>query len=75
MILIKILGLAMVGHMAAEVFSQFDRLPSKPLKCNMCLTFWLSLIPFVIEYGWTGVGAAGCASLTSELIYKTLTRL
>lgn len=75
MILIEIIGMAMLGHMGAEVFSLFDRLPSKPLKCNMCLTFWLSLVPFVIEYGWTGLGAAGCASLTSELIYKTLTRL
>ena len=75
MIIVEIIGLAMIGHMSAELFSHFDSLPDKPMKCNMCLTFWLSIAPFVLEHGWIGVGMAGCASLTSELIYKLITRI
>ena len=75
MILIEIIGMAALGHMGADFFEQFDRLPSKPLKCNQCLTFWLSIVPFVLEYGWLGVATAACASFVSELIYKLLTRL
>ena len=75
MILIEIIGLAMIGHMGAEVFSHFDWMPDKPMKCNMCLTFWLGVGPLILEHGWLGLAMAGCASLASELIYKLLIRL
>lgn len=75
MILIEIIGMAALGHMGADFFEQFERLPSKPLKCNMCLTFWLSIVPFVLDYGFTGLAMAATASLVSELIYKLLTRV
>ena len=75
MILINIIGMAALGHMGADFFEQFDKLPSKPLKCNMCLTFWLSIVPFVMEYGFVGLTMAATASLLSELMYKLLSRI
>lgn len=75
MILLNIIGMAALGHMGADFFEQFDKLPSKPFKCNQCLTFWLSVGPFVYQYGFTGVAMAACASIVSELIYKLITRV
>lgn len=70
--IINILGAACLGHLGADFLSQFDILPNKPFKCNMCLTFWLSIMPFIYIYGWTGLMMAALASITSELIYKYL---
>jgi hypothetical protein len=67
--------MAAFGHLAADFLSQFDRLPDKPLKCNQCLTFWLSIGPFILEHGWLGLPMAGVAAIVSELIYKALIRL
>jgi len=71
-LLINILGAACLGHLGADFLAQFDRLPSKPFKCNMCLTFWLSILPFIYIYGYTGLMMAALASIISELIYKHL---
>lgn len=75
MILLKIIGMAAFGHMAADFLSQFDRLPSKPFKCNMCLTFWLSIGPLMLLDGASGFLMASTAAIVSELIYKLLTRI
>jgi len=70
--ILNILGAAALGHLGAEFLSQFERLPQKPFKCNMCLTFWLSILPFVYIYGYDGLLASALASIVSELIYKYL---
>lgn len=72
MILLNILGMAALGHLAADLAEHIDRLPQKPFKCNMCMTFWLSILPFVYIYGWNGLMMAAVASIVSELIYKYL---
>lgn len=72
MILINILGAACLGHIGADFLAQFEWLPAKPFKCNMCLTFWLSILPFIYIYGYEGLLMAALASVTSELIYKYL---
>jgi len=71
-LLISILGAAGLGHLAADFFSQFERLPDKPMKCNMCATFWLNVGPFIFLYGWRGVLYAALASIVSELYLKIL---
>ncbi len=71
-LLISILGAAGLGHLAADFFSQFERLPDKPVKCNMCMTFWLNVGPFIFLYGWRGVLYAALASIVSELYLKIL---
>ena len=67
--------MACFGHMFAELMTQFDWVPDKPFKCNMCATFWLSIIPFLITDGTSGFLIASCAAIASELIYKLLTRI
>ena len=54
-LILSILGMAGLGHMAADFFTQFDRLPDKPMKCNMCATFWLGVVPFIFLYGYEGI--------------------
>ncbi len=71
-LLISILGAAGLGHLAADFFSQFERLPDKPVKCNMCMTVWLNVGPFIFLYGWRGVLYAALASIVSELYLKIL---
>lgn len=73
--IISILGFAALGHLGADLFSQFDRLPMKPLKCNMCLTYWIAVIPLTIQYGFDGPLVAAIAAITSETIYRILNRI
>ena len=75
MIILKIIGAAALGHLAADLASTIDRLPDKPFKCNQCMTFWLSIGPLMWLHGWEGMLMAACASIVSELIYKLLIRL
>lgn len=73
--ILEIIGLASLGHLAADFFSQFDKLPNKPFKCNMCATFWLAIAPMVYLHGYQGLLASAIASITSELIYRIINRL
>lgn len=70
--ILSILGAAGLGHMAADFLQQFDRLPDKPCKCNMCMTFWLNIGPFIFLYGYEGIFYAALASIVSELYLKIL---
>lgn len=71
-LIISILGAAGLGHLVADFLSQFDRLPEKPCKCNMCMTFWLNVGPFIFLYGYEGVLYAALASIVSELYLRYL---
>ena len=71
-LILLILGAAGLGHMAADFLSQFDRLPDKPCKCNMCMSFWLNIGPFIFLYGGEGILYAALASIISELYLKIL---
>jgi hypothetical protein len=70
--IIHILGAASLGHMAADLLSQFERLPDKPFKCNMCMSFWLSIIPFIFIYGADAIFISAISSIISEFIYKKI---
>jgi len=73
--ILEILGLASLGHLAADFFSQFDRLPNKPMKCNMCATFWLGIAPMIYLHGYRGLLVTAIASIVSEIIYRVINRL
>ena len=70
-----ILGMASLGHLAADFFSQFDKLPNKPFKCNACATFWLSIGPALAIYGFEGVLLSGIAAIVSETIYRIIDKI
>ena len=71
-LILMILGAAGLGHMGADLFSRFDWMPDKPMKCNMCLTFWLNVGPFIFLSGYEGILYAALASIISELYLKIL---
>ena len=70
--IVFILGMACLGHILTDFLEQFDRLPYKPWKCNLCLTTWLTLVPAIYLYGWQGPLIAAIAGVVSETIYKKL---
>lgn len=70
LIIINILGMAGLGHLVADFLNQIEKLPQKPFKCNMCMTFWLSVLPFIFLYGWTGILYSALASIVSEIYFK-----
>ena len=70
--ILSILGAAALGHLAADFFSQFSWMPDKPMKCNMCMSAWLSVIPFIFLYGYEGILYAALAGVISELYLKIL---
>lgn len=74
-ILLLILGFASLAHLGADFLSQYDRLPDKPFKCNMCSGFWYSIGVYIGLYGWEGILLAAITGITSEAIYKILNRL
>jgi len=71
-IILNILGAAGLGHLAADFFSRYDWMPDKPMKCNMCSSFWLSVGPFIFLYGYEGILYAALAGIISELYLKIL---
>ena len=76
MILLQILGLAALGHLAADAVQTLSpELPQKPFQCNMCLTFWLGIAPMIYLHGYNGLFATALASVVSELMYRIINKL
>lgn len=74
-LILDILGFAALGHLITEFLYSNQMLQFKPFNCNMCLTFWISLLPFMVEDGLYGLPMAAIAGVVSETIYKLLQRL
>tara|TARA_R110000822_G_scaffold65772_1_gene160911 strand:+ start:2830 stop:3057 length:228 start_codon:yes stop_codon:yes gene_type:complete len=70
--IIQILGFACLGHLITDFISSFDlpELPEKPFKCDMCLTFWLSIGPLMFLHGFTGILYASISAVVANYIYK-----
>jgi hypothetical protein len=75
--ILQILGFACLAHLAAEFFGSINlpEIPDQPFKCNLCMGYWLSVIPFVIQWGLIGFLLAAITGVASETIYKILNRL
>ena len=70
-----IIGMACIGHILTDFLEQFDKLPNKPWKCNLCLTTWFTLMPAIVLYGWEGILVAACSGVVSEMLYRILNRI
>tara|TARA_R110000772_G_scaffold220488_3_gene330972 strand:+ start:1350 stop:1568 length:219 start_codon:yes stop_codon:yes gene_type:complete len=68
--ILMIIGMASIGHLVVDFLQQFEELPNKPWKCNLCLTTWLTLFPAMWVYGWEGIFVAAIAGVVSETIYQ-----
>jgi len=66
-----ILGFASLTHLLVDFISTLDtRLPNKPFKCDLCMGFWISVIPALIQYNLTGVLVAAITAITADLIFR-----
>ena len=68
----QVIGFACLGHLLTDFITSFDlpELPDKPWKCDMCVAFWLSLIPMMVMYGWPGLLYSAISSVVANYIYK-----
>ena len=72
--IIELLGFAALGHLVADFLAnQFSRLPAKPFHCDMCMTFWISIVPYIALYGFRGILYASLSAIISNTLYKYTT--
>jgi len=75
--LIDIIALASLAHITIEFIQGFNlpQLDFKPLNCNLCMGWWIGLPVGLAYYEWWGIPFAAAVGVTSEIIYKHLSRL
>lgn len=73
----NLIGLACLVHILVDFISSFDlpELPNKPFRCELCMGFWLSILPLTIMYGATGLLAAPIVGVLADLIFRLKNRL
>ena len=71
-IIIQIIGFACLGHLVTDFITHFDlpELPEKPFKCDMCMAYWISIIPLMVQFGFIGILYAAMSAVVANLIYK-----
>ena len=72
--ILHILGFACLAHLFADV-AQYFEWQMKPFQCNMCMGFWLSIIPFIPIYGLEAPLISAITGITSEIIYRIINRI
>ncbi len=70
--ILQIIGFACVGHLVTDFISHFElpSIPDKPFRCDMCMTYWISVIPFMLQFGLYGILYAGISAVTANILYK-----
>ena len=68
----QVIGFACLANLITDFISHFDwpTLPDKPWRCDMCMGYWISVIPFVVQFGLSGFLLAAITGITANLIYK-----
>ncbi len=71
-IIIQIIGFACIGHIVTDFISHWNlpKLPDKPFRCDMCMTYWISIIPLIVQFGLIGILYAAISSVTANIIFK-----
>lgn len=71
--ILQIIGFACLGYLIVDLVVTLDKeddLPNKPFKCEMCLTYWISVIPMCIQFGLIGIVYAAISAVTANIMYK-----
>jgi len=71
-LILQIIGFACLGHLVTDFITHFHlpELPEKPFKCDMCMTYWISIIPLMVQFGARGCLYAAMASILANIIFK-----
>lgn len=75
--ILELIGYAALGTLAADFFATLDlpEIPNKPFKCDMCMGFWISIIPLTICYGLIGVLYAATSGVLADVLFRIKQRL
>ena len=71
-LLLQIVGFACLGHLVTDLISNFElpELPDKPFRCDMCVTYWISIIPLMVQFEFKGILYAATSSIIANIIFK-----
>jgi hypothetical protein len=76
--IIELLGWACVAHLYVDLISTLDKndtLPQKPFKCDLCMGFYLSVLPLIYNYELYGILYAAIVGVTADIIYRIKNRI
>lgn len=73
----EIIGFACLGHLLVDFIQDLnlEELNRKPFNCNMCFSYWLSFIPFTVQYGLFGILLSAITGVASEILYRAVEKL
>lgn len=72
-IILQMLGFAALTKLAIDFIEYMEfELPEKPFKCDLCMGFWISLVPFMLQEGLAGILYAAMTGVLANYIYKQL---
>ena len=71
-IITQIIGFACLAHLAVDMIVYLDlkELPEKPFKCDMCFAYWISIFPFMFQFGLVGILYAAISGVVANIITK-----
>ena len=75
--ILELIGYASLIHIIVDFINSFDlpELPNKPFKCDLCMGYWLSIIPLMVTHGARGILLAGIVGVLADLIYRIKQRI
>ena len=71
-LLLQIIGFACIGHLVTDFISSFDlpELPDKPFRCDLCMTYYIAIIPLCAQFGPKAILYAAISSVIANTIFK-----
>jgi hypothetical protein len=71
-LLTYIIGFACLAHLVVDFITSLDlpELPDKPFRCDMCMAYWISIIPMMVAYGFEGILYSAISAVLANYIYK-----
>ena len=71
-LILQIIGFACLAHLTVDFISHLDtQLPEKPFKCDMCMGYWISIVPFFIQFGIYAILYSAITGVLANYIYKS----
>ena len=74
-VIIQMLGFAALTKLVIDFIETLDTnlmIPERPFKCDLCMGFWVSLVPFMLQEGLAGILYAAMTGVLANYIYKKL---
>jgi hypothetical protein len=71
-LILQIIGFACLGHLVTDFITHFNlpKLPNKPFRCDMCMAYWISIIPLMVQFGARGILYAAISSILANIIFN-----